>query len=938
MEGVLVLLGLALLLVPVLLVVALAMIAGLRGRVADLEQAVEGLRRGAAQASAAASSAPAQAAAGPAHSGAAGTGYPDDGRAGRYGADDPASDGVPPIVETPPPAPYRPDPLDPLAASVRPAPPPLPPVPPREAWHDADAAPAPVPPARPRAPDAPDPLAIALRAVKRWFTSGNVPVKVGMLVLFAGVAALLKYASDQGWLTLPIGLRLAGIAAAAVAGLVFGWRKRDSHRAFALSLQGGMIGILLLVVFAAFRLYGMLPAAAAFAASVALVAGAGVLAVLQNAKALAVFAVLAGFLAPIWLSTGSGNHVALFGYYAMLNAAILGIAWFRSWRVLNLLGFAFTFGIGILWGVLDYDPAKYASTQPFLLLFFLFYLAIPLLYARRMPAGRRDLIDGCLVFGTPLVAFSLQAALLRSDTLALAFCALGVAALYAALAWTLLRRENFNALAQSYALLAVGFATLAVPLALSAQATACVFALEGAALVWLGLRQQRWLPRFTGGALQVAAAVTFALAAGGHVVPASAMPFLHGLFAGALIIALAGFAIAWCCRGAGRMHVALFAYLWAVAWWVGAFSAEIVRVVPWRSVPDALLALAAVSGWIAAELHRRHPARALGATLLAALLVAAPLALWQVALNGQPFAGTGLWAWLVFAVLGVRGLVCLRTGDDAGIARAAQFVWWLLWPLVASLLLRHVALQTGRALPDGLGDGWAAVALALPWLLLAAVSLRRWSWLAAPLGTRFDPMRAPLQAVVFLGLLAGWLVALRMPGASTPLPWIAVLNPLDLLQGAVLLLVAQWSWSAAMPDAVRRARVPVLAALAFLLVTAITLRGAHHWGGVDWSLRLSSSSLAQTSLTVVWSILGVFGWVVGSRRGQRLLWLAGAALMAIVLAKLVLVDRGHLGNLWGIGSFIAYGLLCTVVGFFAPAPPRAAGGDEIDGTSEEAKA
>ena len=43
---------------------------------------------------------------------------------------------------------------------------------------------------------------------------------------------------------------------------------------------------------------------------------------------------------------------------------------------------------------------------------------------------------------------------------------------------------------------------------------------------------------------------------------------------------------------------------------------------------------------------------------------------------------------------------------------------------------------------------------------------------------------------------------------------------------------------------------------------------------------------------------------------------------------LVLVDRQHLGNLLGIGSFMAYGLLCTLVGWFAPAPPRAA----VDGT------
>ena len=124
--------------------------------------------------------------------------------------------------------------------------------------------------------------------MQRWFTVGNVPVKVGMLVLLAGVAALLKYANDQGWLQLPIELRLAGVSAAAMVGLVFGWRQRGDRPAFALALQGGAIGVLLLVVFAAFKLYGLLPAAAAFALSVSLVAGLGVLAVLQDSRTLAV--------------------------------------------------------------------------------------------------------------------------------------------------------------------------------------------------------------------------------------------------------------------------------------------------------------------------------------------------------------------------------------------------------------------------------------------------------------------------------------------------------------------------------------------------------------------------------------------------------------------------------------------------------------------------
>src|SRR5690606_14843607 len=37
----------------------------------------------------------------------------------------------------------------------------------------------------------PSSIDAAARVVRRWFTTGNVPVKVGMLVLLAGVAALL---------------------------------------------------------------------------------------------------------------------------------------------------------------------------------------------------------------------------------------------------------------------------------------------------------------------------------------------------------------------------------------------------------------------------------------------------------------------------------------------------------------------------------------------------------------------------------------------------------------------------------------------------------------------------------------------------------------------------------------------------------------------------
>ena len=784
----------------------------------------------------------------------------------------------------------------------------------------ATRAPQPEPePFRPRpaqAPVEPNFIERGIARAKQWFTTGNVPVKVGMLVLLAGVAAFLKYANEQGWFVVPVSLRLAAISAAALGGLVFAWRKRDSHRTFALAMQGGMIGILLLVVFSAYKNYGMIGAGPAFALSVVLIAGLAVMAVLQESRTLAILGVLAGFMAPIWLSDGSGNHVGLFSYYALLNAGIFAIAWVRPWRILNLLGFVFTWGIGTAWGVLQYAPAKFNTTEPFLVLFFVFYLLLPLLYARKAATAGSARIDGCLLFGTPLIAFSLQAGLLQGERMPLALCALGVAVLYAVLARALINKERLAVLARGYAILAVGFATLAIPLALSAKATASVFALEGAGLVWLGLTQQRRLARWSGIGLQLAAAAALAIGVSGLNLAATTA-IANAAFMGALLIAVAGFATAWLYRDAGKLPVAVVAYVWALVWWLGNVVMEIGDFVEPGSRLHAVLLLMGVTGWMAAEVQRRRPALALSLTTLGCFVTAFPLAFLQVSEYGQPFAGHGAWTWPLFAALGVRSLMCLRAGSGR-VAGLAQLAWWLLWPTVLSLLAWHVGERFELA------EGWVGMLLALPWLLLAVLSMRRWHWLSQPLGTAFDHHRKALQMAVFAALGLWWLGSLGSAGSAAPLPWIVVFNPLELAEIAVLVLAVMWLWQG------RDVRTPPLqlvgtALAALVLVTVMTLRAVHHWGGEAWSDGLLGTQLAQTSLTVVWSLLGVVGWVSGSRRGQWGLWLAGAILMGVVLAKLLLIDRGNLGDLLGIGAFIAYGLLCTLVGWLAPAPPRRAG-------------
>jgi uncharacterized membrane protein len=219
----------------------------------------------------------------------------------------------------------------------------------------------------------------------------------------------------------------------------------------------------------------------------------------------------------------------------------------------------------------------------------------------------------------------------------------------------------------------------------------------------------------------------------------------------------------------------------------------------------------------------------------------------------------------------------------------------------------------------------------LPVLLFALVLRLRPALLAPPLAEGFDDYRGLLNvsAALVLGLL--WTVSLFFPGESAPLPWLPLLNPLELWQAATLTLLAHWAWRGDRADASSGTswRVPAFALCAFAWISFATLRATHQFGDIAWSPSMFGHNEVQTALTVVWSVLGVLGWIFGSRRGDRLLWAAGAALMGVVLLKLVLIDRQHLGTLFGIVSFLAYGLLCTAVGYFAPAPPRRSASPEI---------
>ena len=385
-----------------------------------------------------------------------------------------------------------------------------------------------VPPAPAQAPIPRGPSFIerAVAGARAWLFGGNTVLRVGLVLLFLGLAFLLRYATEG--MDVPVEARYAGVAAAAVALIGLGWWLRRRNENYALLMQGGGIAVMYLTVFAAMRLHPLLSPGMALAMLVAVTVFSAMLAVLQNALGLAAAAALGGFAAPILTSTGSGNHVALFSYFALLNAGIFAIAWFKAWRLLNLIGFVGTFGIGFAWGLRSYTPELFASTEPFLLLFFLMYVGIGLLFARRklleadaVPEDRNallrwavrkgDYIDGTLLFGVPVVAFALQYAVVRHFEFGPAFSALALGLFYMALARVIIGRSADRALLLVETCIALGviFGTLAIPLGLDARWTSAAWAVEGAGIYWLGLRQARPVARGFGLLLQLGAGLMF---------------------------------------------------------------------------------------------------------------------------------------------------------------------------------------------------------------------------------------------------------------------------------------------------------------------------------------------------------------------------------------------------------------------------------------------
>ncbi len=527
----------------------------------------------------------------------------------------------------------------------------------------------------------------------------------------------------------------------------------------------------------------------------------------------------------------------------------------------------------------------------------------------------------------PVVSAGLQAALVRDYEYGLAFSALALGGFYILLATLLFRKggQPLRMLSESFLATGVVFATLAIPFAFDGHITSAFWALEGAALLWVGLRQSRLAPRIFGSLLQFLAGLFYL---GDAYRMSQDVPVLNGLFLGTILIAFAGlFSSYYLERAKHRttlyeQQLARLFFIWGFVWWLGGCIREIEdfssAVAQWAWLLGVLALTAVLSEFLKPRLG--WPRLRLAALGLLPLLLLAAIGM---RLDGtHPLMGWGVVAWPA-ALAGHYWL--LRHYDDLRLDvirlwHAGGF--WLivfLFSYEASWQLNHwvAGSYTWKMIPWGLA----------PMLMVMAV-LKYGQLLAWPVGRFHAQYTTFILAPVMIYLLGwGMLVNLTSRGDPWPLEYLPVINPLDLaILFSVLVLIKWWrharDWLAG-NGVTQRGYFSVIGAVLFMWLNGMVVRSVHHWAKVPfYAQAMFDSQVFQASISVLWALLGLGAMLMGTRLSKRFIWVLGAGLMGLVVLKLFVVDLSNTGTVARIVSFIGVGLLLLIVGYFSPAPPR----------------
>ena len=314
----------------------------------------------------------------------------------------------------------------------------------------------------------------------------NWLLRVGVVILVAGIGFFLKYSISEGWL--PPSGRVALSLLAGVTMLASGTQLLGKkYHLFGQGLMGAGIATLYFAVFAAANFYQMIEVMPAFALMGFITLCAGVLAVRFNSVLTAVLGIVGGYGTPIMLSSAEADFIGLFSYVLILGCGVLGISYRKNWHLLNYLSFVGTYGL--FFNAMDnyHHQTHFWQVMPFLIAFFVLYSTIVFFFnlVNRKKSTLLELLGLLINAGIFFVTgYVLVEEMYRQECVAA--ITLGLVAFYVAhIYYFLIRKVLDRELLLSFTGLAAFFLAVTVPLILSGEWITVCWAVQALVMLWI---------------------------------------------------------------------------------------------------------------------------------------------------------------------------------------------------------------------------------------------------------------------------------------------------------------------------------------------------------------------------------------------------------------------------------------------------------------------
>ncbi|MDR2400053.1 MAG: DUF2339 domain-containing protein [Deferribacteraceae bacterium] len=770
-----------------------------------------------------------------------------------------------------------------------------------------------------------------------FIKGGNIWVTAGLIFLVLGFAFSYLYISRN--YNIPSEAKVAGGAVIGLALFIFAFLKRAVRPNFSLIMQGGGLGIMYLAFFAGYKIYKILPVEAALGLLIILIAAAGLMALLQNSEAMAFFSAVIGFAAPVLLSTGSNNYIALFSFYTVLNLCVLAAAFKKYWRYLNGVAFLCTYIVGVMWAREYYVPENFIDILIFSTAFFIIFTLVNFLCTAK--TENRN-IENVFAVATPFAYMATQLYIASHFQYGQAIAAFSTGIFYFIL-YTAINRfkaETYRPLAYLYLPFAVIFLNFSIPLALAGEWITAIWALEGAMLAVVGGYQKNRFFRFFGlilifGAFRYEPSVDY-----------FSTVFLNSDFvcrlltAGAMLIAAGVFRIQ---KDWERKYLSYLILTIGIYLWYSTLFIEISNNAQPEYKDLFYLIICSVSGILIASAAKKLkwflPQILAFSPVIAAVILSCNSLDWLFFVQAEDFYWAG---WLVFILVQAALMYIYR---DKAINK--QIILTHALSLFFAVSLAGEALDYGFSRLLNFNEGETIfihsvfLAAAFAVFVVALLNFNRPRAMLFGREIRFDEGYPKdvlsvwkvygagfitAYMIYFLFILGGSVYQMKL--GTDYVKTFPVLNTSD---GASLVMViaalfyfARLFKTQQMPVKLRGTLKWIRGLAIFFWANALLGRAVFYLSDDEYYsfLWLMGSSAYQLAIAVLWGATGFIFIAYGFKKFRKTYWTIGAAVLAVDAVKLLLIDLSRVDTLQRILSFLGVGVIFIAIGYFFPLPRK----------------